>query len=73
MSRPTDDAASYFSMAQSRFKKAMSMAATGGDTAEFNLAMGYLDMCTGLSNLNVGLRATYMLLEDVRSMLQHPR
>jgi hypothetical protein len=74
MSRPTDDAKAYFSMGKARFNTAMSMAAAkGGNTMEYNLTMGLLDMCTGLENLNIGLRATYMLLEEIKTMLQRPR
>jgi len=73
MGRPTEDAEAYFRMGATRFQSAVSSAAKGGDSMEYNLAMGYLDMCTGLSKLNVGLRATYMLLEEVKTMLQRPR
>lgn len=73
MSRPTEEAESYFAMGKTRFQTAVSMTAKGGDSVEYNLAMGYLDMCTGLSKLNVGLRATYVLLEEVKTMLQRPR
>jgi hypothetical protein len=80
MGRPTEEADAYFRMGASRFQSAMNSAAKGGDTAakggdtmEYNLAMGYLDMCTGLLKLNVGLRATYMLLEEVKTTLQRPR
>jgi hypothetical protein len=73
MSRPTEEAESYFAMGATRFKTAVNFTAKGGDSVEYNLAMGYLDMCTGLSKLNLGLRATYMLLEEVKTMLQRPR
>lgn len=70
MSRPTETAQSYFAMAQSRFHSAMEKAAVHGDTIEYNLAMGHLDMCTGLTHLNTGLRATYQVLDEVRTLLQ---
>jgi hypothetical protein len=71
MSRPTETAESYFSLASTRFKNAVDATAKGGNSPEYNLAMGYLDMCKGLSNLNTGVRATYMLLEEIKFMLQH--
>lgn len=34
---------------------------------------GDLNLCTGLRELNVGLRQTYQLLEEVKRMLEHGR
>jgi hypothetical protein len=74
MGRPTETADDYFAMAETRFKTAMTMiGAKSGGGAEYNQAMGYLDMCTGLRNLNTGLRATYMLLDEVKTLLKRPR
>jgi hypothetical protein len=70
MVRPTDDADAYLRMGASRFQSAVNTTAKGGDSVEYNLAMGYLDMCNGLIRLNTGLRATYILLEEVKTMLQ---
>ena len=74
MSRPTEDADSYFAMAETRFKTAMTMiGAKSGGVAEYHQAMGYLDMCTAMRILNTGLRATYILLDEVKTMLKRPR
>lgn len=71
MTRPTEEADAYFSLAEARFKTATTLIKDGG--VEYNMAMGQLDLCTAMRKLNTGIRATYILLDEVKTMLARPR
>jgi hypothetical protein len=63
MSSPTKDAEQSFSIAMQEFNKHF---VNNADQDDVHLNRGYLNMCAGLRSLTVGVRATYMLLEEVQ-------
>ncbi len=71
MTRPTEDAEHYFYQAQGIFSQAMLREA--GASAMSSEFAGHVNAMQGLAHLSVGLRATYMLLEEVKSLLQRQR
>ena len=71
MPRPTEDAAYYFFQAQGIFSQAM-LRETGASAMSSEFA-GHVNAMQGLVHLSVGLRATYMLLEEVKGLLQRQR
>ncbi len=68
MPRPTEDATYYFFQAQGIFTQAMLREA--GASAMSSEFAGHVNAMQGLVHLSVGLRATYMLLEEVKSLLE---
>jgi hypothetical protein len=68
MATPTETAESYFRMAAMRFRE--NTKTTSG--LEYSMAMGELDMANGMLNLCVGIRATYLLLQEVKGLLNVP-
>ena len=78
MSRPTDDAKANFTQADMEIVKAgMKLRAikpAPGDEArheaDLDLWRGLWLTNKGLIDLSTGLRATYMLLEEVKTLLQ---
>ena len=66
--RPTESAQAFFRLAQENFRQA----AVKADVASplLHEALGNLQLARGMSDLSVGLRATYMLLDEVKSMLK---
>lgn len=68
LGRPTEDAERYFYQAQGVFSPAMLREA--GDTAAASEFAGHVNAMQGLVHLSVGVRATYLLLEEVRNLLQ---
>jgi hypothetical protein len=68
MTRPTETAQSDFGYAFDHFKTVAQLSKI--DSPEHGLAMGLTEMCTGLQELSSGVRATYMVLEEIRRMLQ---
>jgi len=82
MSKPTEDAQRRFEFATHDARVAgdlMGTLLTGKDNkliqldnvqrGERQLAYAVAEMCSGLARLSIGLRATYMLLEDVNRRL----
>lgn len=68
MSKPTEDAERFF-------RKAMGIFVQGqlgekGVTSASTEFTGHVQAMQGLIHLSVGLRATYLLLEEVRNLLQ---
>ena len=61
--RPTDSARAWFGTAADLSKKA---AIHTGDVANTELALAVNHMALGLADLSQGLRATYILLEEVQ-------
>ena len=73
--RPTDNAKTYFKIAQMQFDDAYNnwWAApnqTPGRYGQMNMATGLKSLAFGLNDLSIGLRATYMLLEQIDRKLQ---
>jgi hypothetical protein len=68
MAKPTEEAEYYFYQAQGIFSQAMLREI--GATALSSEFAGHVNAMQGLANLSVGLRATYLLLEEVKSLLQ---
>ena len=66
--RPTESARNSFRDAEHDFMRALAKADTG--SALFFQTAGDFDVAHGLQELSVGLRATYMLLEEVKGLLQ---
>ena len=67
MSSPTKDAEQAFSHAMSEFNQHF---VNNKDPDDMHLNRGYLNMVYGLKSLSVGVRATYMLLEEVQKELR---
>jgi hypothetical protein len=76
MTRPTDEAHTFFDDALKHIEVAGHRLATlqggGGNAgdkavADLELARGLWDLTQGLQHLTTGLRATYILLEEVRN------
>ena len=65
--RPTDSAKSNFRIAQDSYRRA-----GRGDAKDFQLftEAGNIRLCEGLIDLGTGLRATYLLLEEVKGLLE---
>ena len=68
MTRPTEEAETYFVLAQRTLGH---IVGPGGDLHK--LALGLANMAIGLEKLSVGLRATYNELEEVKRLLQSQR
>jgi hypothetical protein len=68
MATPTEMATSYFQMGASRFQANVNR--NGVSEADYANNMGQLDIAHGLIHLSTGIRATYVLLEEVKAMLQ---
>ena len=66
--RPTESAQAFFGLALLNYQQAVIKADV--NSADLRLALGDIDVARGLSDLSVGLRATYILLEEVKSLLQ---
>jgi hypothetical protein len=81
MSRPTDDAHKFFGDALTHIEIAghrLALPPASGKmddkhTADLELARDFWDLTMGMQSLTVGLRATYILLEEVKILLNRPR
>jgi hypothetical protein len=75
MASPTESAKAQFDYAANAAKTATQylnkQQASAGDSqlGSYNQAVALAHLAMGLSNLATGLRATYMLLEDVKGQL----
>jgi hypothetical protein len=67
MAGPTNEAERFFTQAQNSFTRGL-LASKDLDVKD-QLA-GLSNIAQGLGNLAVGVRATYMLLEEVKALLQ---
>jgi hypothetical protein len=68
MTRPTESAINEFHVVRQHSGRAFIRIPVGDPNAEIALAIKSL--ADGLINLSTGLRATYMLLEEVKGLLQ---
>ena len=74
--KPTDIARSSFGRVKthSRLAHVESAKSTGGDAMyRSHIAVSINELGAGLEALTTGLRATYILLEDVKRMLEQRR
>ena len=69
MARPTDEAQTYFQLANRLFGHLVT--SSSGDMAKLGTGLG--NLAQGLEKLSVGLRATYIELEEVKRLLQQQR
>ena len=72
MGRPTENAVNYFSNARIRTRNAVALRHDPA-AAQREQDVAYEEMISGLQSLAVGLRATYILLEEVKGLLQKQR
>ena len=68
MARPTEEAQAYFALAGRLFGH---LVTSSGDMGK--LGTGLANLTIGLEKLSVGLRATYIELEEVKRLLQQRR
>jgi hypothetical protein len=71
MPRPTAEAEYYFNRAQGAFTRGILN--TQNDLTATDTFAGLSNIAQGLANLAVGVRATYMLLEEVNQKLSQRR
>lgn len=78
MGKPTEDAEQWFREARRVAKESSRLRATVPATVENNqrsdmaLATAIDYLCHGMSNLSVGLRATYQLLDSIKNPGKSP-
>ena len=70
MSRPTQDAEAFYNTATQYASLAEQAAYGTTDKTGGLLAMAVNHLAKGLQRTNTGLRATYMLLEEIKNSLQ---
>jgi hypothetical protein len=68
MARPTEEAQTHFVLANRLFGH---LVTSSGDMGK--LATGLGNMAQGLEKLSIGVRATYIELEEVKRLLQQQR
>ena len=68
MARPTEEAQTYFLLANRLFGQ---LVTSSGDMGKFATGLG--NLAQGLEKLSTGLRATYIELEEVKRLLQQQR
>jgi hypothetical protein len=74
--RPTDSAKIHFGIAQTHSRIAHQIAAKDqGDDGRYksNVAVAINELSDGLNDLTIGLRATYILLEEVKRLLEQQK
>jgi hypothetical protein len=64
--RPTDSAQMMFNLSTELSRAAAHSAKNKGDVAQEGVALAVNHIAQGLSHLSEGLRATYILLEEVQ-------
>lgn len=69
--RPTELAESYFRQAQGSFTRGM-LSEKNDSTTTSELA-GLVNITEGLVHLSTGLRATYILLDEVKRLLEQQK
>ena len=62
MARPTEEAEKHLARAREKFLQVFTTEKPG--TNDYYLALGLMFMSEALADMSVGLRATYMLLEQ---------
>jgi hypothetical protein len=68
--RPTESAEHNFRLAEQMYVKAVVNAGSTVDKAVMEQMLAHASMARGMRDLSVGLRATYILLEEVKGMLK---
>jgi hypothetical protein len=68
--RPTESAEYNFRLAEQFYVKAVVNAGSTVDKAVMEQMLADTSMARGMRDLSVGLRATYILLEEVKGMLK---
>jgi hypothetical protein len=74
--KPTEEAIVHFGIAKTHTQLAHQYALKDkGDSAMFNanLVVSLYEIADGLANLATGLRATYILLDEVKRLLEQQR
>ena len=74
--KPTDSARMHFNIAKTHSRMAGQIGAKDkGDDGMYksNTSISIYELADGLNDLTTGLRATYLLLEDVKRMLERQR
>lgn len=66
--KPTEEAEHYFFQAQGAFTRGM--LSDRNDSITSGQLAGLVNAMQGLVSLSVGVRATYLLLEEVKALLQ---
>jgi len=75
MARPTDEAIAFFDEAEKHITQAglklhnLKLSDTDRQLVDLEIARGLWTMAGGLSKLSTGLRATYILLEEVKAAI----
>ena len=72
--KPTDKARSQFGMAQSQAKHAHMISMKKKDESgryDSHVAVSLFDIAAGLEAVATGMRATYILLEEIKRALEH--
>ena len=74
MAKPTEDAEKFFQSAESNANFAIirlgAFPATADQLVQKELLQAIWSMAVGLEHLSVGLRATYILLEEVKGLIK---
>ena len=75
MTRPTEEAQRYFEHANMWLMEVVRAAMEGKNEPinTYHIAMGLTNMAYGMSHLSVGMRATYMKLEEIERLLKLPK
>ena len=74
--RPTDSAKIHFGIAQTHSRMAHQIAAKDkGDDGmqKSHVAVAIYELADGLNDLTTGIRATYILLEEVKRLLEQQK
>lgn len=74
--RPTESAKMHFGIAQTHTRMAHQIAAKDkGDDGMYksNVAVAIYELADGLNDLTTGIRATYILLEEVKRLLEQQK
>jgi hypothetical protein len=72
MARPTEEAAGFLDLAAQNASLAEQTAYGTTNHTGGMLARAVYNLAKGLQHTNTGLRATYMLLEEIKTLLQRP-
>ena len=73
MGKPTEEARIHFGIAKTHSREAHVIAAKEKDMFKANSAVALFEIADGLENLTTGIRATYILLEEVKNLLEQQR
>ena len=74
--RPTDSAKIHFGIAQTHSRLAHQISAKNQDNEAMyksHVAVAIYELSDGLNDLTTGIRATYILLEEVKRLLEQQK